>query len=247
MPALRMKKPVEHVLDENPEPFNGINTLNEKPLHAALKAWYAGPEDRLEAHVEGYIIDIVRGDLLVEIQTGGFTPLRRKLLRLTEQHPVRLVVPVAVEKWIVTPAVEEGGPPGRRKSPRRGRVEQVFRELVHLPALMMHDNFSLEILLIQEEEVRRPEGKKTRWKKGWVKEERRLLAVIERRLFESPDDLAGLLPPGLPDPFTTRDIARAARMPVRLAQQMVYCLRACGCIEQAGMTGRAYLYRRETA
>ncbi|GAG31638.1 unnamed protein product, partial [marine sediment metagenome] len=46
-----------------------IGLLNEKPLHAALKEWYARPEDRLEASVAGFVIDVVQGDLLVEIQT----------------------------------------------------------------------------------------------------------------------------------------------------------------------------------
>lgn len=48
----------------------GIGRLNEGPLHAALKRWCARPGDRLEAVVDGYVIDIVRADLLLEIQTG---------------------------------------------------------------------------------------------------------------------------------------------------------------------------------
>jgi hypothetical protein len=228
--------------EEQPVPVDGINTLNEKALHAALKAWYALPDDQLEVRVDGFIIDLVHGDLLIEIQTGSFAPLRRKLYRLTEQHAVRLVFPVPLEKWIITQPVEDGAAAGRRKSPRRGRVEQVFRQLVYLPALLARDNFSLEVLLIREEEVRRPEGTKTRWNKGWVKQERRLLGVVERCVFESPADLARLLPAGLPEPFTVRELARAARIPARLAQQMVYCLRVIGVIQQAGKRGRAFTY-----
>lgn len=230
--------------EEQPDAPNGINTLNEKPLHAALKAWYAAPDDRLEVRLDGYIIDLVHGDLLVEIQTGSFTALRRKLFKLTEQHTVRLVFPVPLEKWIITPPVESGGLPGQRKSPRRGRVEQVFKELVHLPVLLTHPNFSLEVLLIKEEEVRRPEGKKTRWNKGWVKVERRLLGVVERHVFETPADLARLLPASLDEIFTARELAKGARMPIRLAQQMLYCLRECEAIQLAGMRGQAYLYSR---
>ncbi len=51
-----------------------IGTLNEKPLHAALKRWYGREGDRFEVRVDGFFIDIVRPrpgrpDLLVEIQT----------------------------------------------------------------------------------------------------------------------------------------------------------------------------------
>ena len=50
------------------QPANQISTFNEKPLHAALKAWYARAGDRLEVQVDGFIIDIVRDGLLIEIQ-----------------------------------------------------------------------------------------------------------------------------------------------------------------------------------
>jgi hypothetical protein len=61
-----------------------IGTLNEKPLHAALKVWYALPGDRLEVSVGGFIADIVRGDLLIEIQTRHLAAMKRKLHALAE-------------------------------------------------------------------------------------------------------------------------------------------------------------------
>ena len=57
---------------------NTIGTLNEKSLHAALKEWYAKPEDLIEVPVDGFTVDIVRGDLLIEIQT-------RNLLTITHR------------------------------------------------------------------------------------------------------------------------------------------------------------------
>jgi hypothetical protein len=38
---------------------------------ASLKKWYAQPGDRFEVPVDGFVIDIVRDDLLLDIQTGG--------------------------------------------------------------------------------------------------------------------------------------------------------------------------------
>lgn len=232
--------------DEYKAEFDGINTLNEKSLHAALKQWYAQPEDRLEARVDGFIIDLVRGDLLVEIQTGSFSPLKRKLAALSTNHPVRLVFPVAVEKWIVRLPQSETGRPTRRKSPRRGRVEQVFKELVYIPALISNENFTLEVLLIREEEVRRFDQSKSRgWRrKGWVTHERRLLEVVERRVFLTPGDLFGLLPPELAEAFTVRELAKAAGQPDWLARKMVYCLKALGLVAAEGKRGRAILYKK---
>ena len=96
-----------------------IGRLNEKPLHAALREWYAEPGDGFEVPVEGYVIDIVRNGLLLEIQTGNFSAIRSKLTALVSSHRVRLVYPIAREKWIVRLPKRGRGKPQRRKSPKR--------------------------------------------------------------------------------------------------------------------------------
>jgi hypothetical protein len=229
---------------ESQKPAQTIGTLNEKPLHAALKEWYAQPGDRFEVSVDGFVVDIVRGDLLVEIQTGNFAGIKQKMTALVPGHPVQLVYPVAREKWIVKLAKDGNGQLGRRKSPRRGVVEQVFGELVSFPELLSHSNFSLEVLLIREEEIRRYDGKRGWRRKGWVTYERRLLQVVGSHLFETPVDVAALLPPGLCEPFTTSDLAVAVARPRWLAQKMAYCLREMGAITPIGKRGNAILYIR---
>jgi hypothetical protein len=219
-----------------------IGQLNEKPLHVALKAWYARPADRFEVSVEGFVIDIVRGGLLVEIQTRGFASIKRKLHALTDCHPVRLVYPIAREKWIVKLAEDGRRQVSRRKSPKRGALEEVFGELVSFPALLAHPNFSLEVLLIREEEVRRYDGTRGWRRRGWVTHERRLLQVVDRHLFAAPADMSALIPADLAEPFTTADLAVALGRPRRLAQQMAYCLREMGAITPVGRRGRAILY-----
>jgi hypothetical protein len=225
-------------------PINGINIYNEKSLHAALKRWYALPDDRLEVKVDGYIIDLIRGDLLVEFQTGSFSPLKKKLTRLVETHPVRLVYPVPLEKWILTLFPGDTQLPRRRKSPKRGRFEHVFNQLIYIPHLIHSPNFSLEVLLTREEEVRRPVVKKHARSKGFVTEERRLIEVVSSRIFSTLDDLLALLPPDLGDPFTVRDLAKTMRQPQRLAQKTVYSLRSMRAIHAVGKKARAALYSR---
>lgn len=222
------------------ETIDRINVYNEKHLHAALKAWYARPGDRLEVAIDGYIIDIVRGDLLIEVQTTDFSSLKRKLACLLPRHPVRLVYPIPQEKWLVKR--HGNGQTSRRKSPQRGSIYRLFGELVSFPHLPALPNFSLEILLTQEEEIRRHEAGR-RWRRGgWVTEERRLLQVVGQQRFNTPAELAALLPPNLPTPFTTADLAAALGQPRRLAQQMAYCLRELALILPAGKQGNAISY-----
>lgn len=222
--------------------MSGIGLLNEKPLHASLKQWYARPGDRFEVPVDGFVIDIVRNDLLIEIQTRNFSSLKAKLNRLAHSHPVRLVYPIVQEKWIVRSATADGGKPIRRKSPKRGRWDDVFWELVSIPQLLSNPNFSLEVLMIRGEELRRYE-KKRRWRrKGWVTEGHRLLQVLDQRLFVTPSDWLGFLPAGL-ESFTTSDLATGTNTRTELAQKMAYCLREGKMIELIGRRGRANLYR----
>ena len=218
---------------------DGINTLNEKSLHAGLKQWYALEADLIETPVDGFIIDLVRGELLIEIQTGSFHPLKRKLAKLTQTHPVRLVYPIAVEKWLVNQAEAPEAPPIRRKSPKRGCVQHLFGELVYIPALLANPNFTLEVLLIREEELRRPNDKK-RWRsKDWVTEERRLLEVLDRRVFNTPTDLIALVPPDLKQPFTARELAKSLHQPTWLGYKMIYCLKALGLVAEEERRGRS--------
>jgi hypothetical protein len=184
--------------------------------------------------------------LLVEVQTGSFSGIKRKLAVLAARHPVRLVYPVAREKWIVKLAGDGHSQLGRRKSPKRGAVEHVFKELVSFPQLLSDPNFSLDVLLIQEEEFRRYDGKRGWRRRGWVTHERQLLEVVGHRLFETPADMGALLPASLVEPFTTAELAAAIARPRRLAQKMAYCLREMGVIAPVGKRGNAILYTKET-
>lgn len=221
-----------------------IGLLNEKPLHAVLKEWYAQPDDRLEVPVDGYVVDIERDSLLIEIQTRNFSAIKDKLTALAASHPLRLVYPIAQEKWILSLPKDEHSPLRRRKSPKRGRAVHLFAELRSVPRLINAPNFSLELLLIQEEEVRFYDGKRGWRRRGWIVHERRLLDVMDRRIFASAGDLCGLLPDSLDDGFDTADLAATLNIHRRLAQQMAYCLRECGALTPVGKHGNAVLYAR---
>ncbi len=218
-----------------------IGVLREQHLHAALKEWFREDGDLLEVGVGGFVIDLVRGDLLIEIQTRGFSSMRRKLDRLLDEHPFRLVHPIAAEKWI-RKIDEAGCEVSRRRSPKRGIAADVGAELVSFPALLSHPNFTLEVLLVQEEEVRQPDP--TAWRRnGWKIVERRLVGLLERVVFSRPEDLVGLLPGGLPDPFTTADLASGLGRSRHLAQEVAYCLREAGVLAVAGRSKGGIEYR----
>ncbi len=224
--------------------MTSIGSLNEKSLHAALKAWYLQPGDQTEVPVDGYIIDIVRGGLLIEVQTRNFSAIKAKLLTLTTQYPVRLIYPIAQQKWIVKLPTDGHRKQRRRKSPKRGALFQIFKELVSFPELLANPNFSLHIVSIQEEEVRRHDRRRGWRRKGWVTHERRLLHVMEEHVFEHPEDMEFLIPTNLSDTFTTADLANALNMSRRFAQKMAYCLDRMHLVTRIGKRGNAIVYGR---
>ncbi len=225
-----------------------IGLLQERSLHAALKKWYAQPGDELEVPLDGFHIDIVRGDLLIEIQTRNFFALKKKLPKLLEQRRLRLVHPIAQEKWLVRVAADGITEISRRRSPKRGTFHDIFDELVHIPQLLAHPNFSLDILLIRQEEIRRVRStnekpaKRTRFFREWDRHDHRLGQVIDSRLIQSLADLRAFLPTNLPAPFTNRDLARALGGPYSRAQSMTYVMRQIGILEMVGKRGRSLLY-----
>lgn len=216
--------------------------LNEAPLHASLKALYALPGDKLEVPLDGFVVDILQSDRIIEIQTGSFGNMKRKLGRLLEDHTIRVVYPVAHERWIIKLPIKKRDTQTRRKSPKRQGLEAVFRELVSIAALVAHPNFELELVLIREEQVRRYDGNKSWRRKGWAVDERRLIEIIDRRVILGPEDLLDMCGGAPQEQFTTAELAEANGWPRRIATMAAYCLRHCGAIEQIGKRGNAYLY-----
>jgi hypothetical protein len=220
-----------------------IGTLREKPLHASLKRWYARTGDRVEVPVDGFVIDLVREDLLIEVQTRGFSSMKQKITTLLDLgHRVRIVHPIPIDKWLVK-VDADGAVLSRRRSPRHGNPTDVFAELVSFPNLLADPHLEIDVILTNEEEYRRHTPDRSWRRKGWTIEERRLIDVVETLLISNTDDLTALLPTGLPDPFTTADLATKLGRPRRAAQQMAYCLRIADVIVAVGKSSNAVEYR----
>jgi hypothetical protein len=130
----------------------------------------------------------------------------------------------------------------RRRSPKHGRLEHLFKELVYFPALVKDPNFSIEVLLTHEEEIWKDDGKGSWRRRGWSIANRRLLGVVDRVTLTNPQDFRELLPTDLPTPFTTQDLAHTMKLPRPLAQRMAYCLREMEVLNIGGKQRNSWLY-----
>jgi hypothetical protein len=221
-----------------------IGTLNEKPLHAALKRWEEEEGDRFEVPVGPFVADIVRGDQIIEIQTGSTSVLKRKITALLGRGAVRLLLPVAALKTITT-LDETGAEIRSRRSPMRGSLFDTFHELINLRAFLGDPNFSIDVVLIHEEEVRRPRpNRRRRRQKNWEIQERRLVEVIDSVSLQHPADYLAFVPASLTEPFTTADLARAIDRPRWMARKIAYVLREMNVLVAVGKQGNAILHKR---
>lgn len=221
----------------------GININNEKSLHSSIKTWYAGPGDRLEVKLDKYIIDLVREDSLIEIQTKNFSAIGNKLRDLVKYNKVMLVHPIAIEKYIVTTESSDEVI-SRRKSPKKGKLTDLFDELVRIPDLIGEDNFVLEILMTKEEEIRCKDGKGSWRRKGISIKDRRLLEVIEKITFKEGKDFLRFLPEELPQNFTNKDLSKTLKITVYKARKITYCFRKMKLIKEVGKLKNELIFER---
>ena len=226
----------------------GIGTLGERTLHAALKYCYE-PDDRYhEIPMAGFVADIARPDTVIEIQTGGFYPLRKKLPALLACGPVRVVHPLAAQKRVIWVDPETGELSDPRKSPRPDRLSDVLPELFWLLDVLDEPGLQFEFPLLAIDEYKLKDGTGAEGKKHATRYERIPTGWLGSLVLTGPEDAAALLPPGLPAAFTASVFAKAARLKGRRASAALKTLLALGAVRRTGeKQGRAYLYEIQTA
>ncbi|MDH3296206.1 MAG: hypothetical protein OER95_17950 [Acidimicrobiia bacterium] len=216
---------------------NGIGTLNESSLHAQIKELLVEPGDELEVPLNGFVIDIRRGGLLIEVQTQSFASMARKLDSLLDRYDIRIVHPIAVVTYLVRPNRS------RRRSPKRGDLYSVLDELVSIPTLLDHPRLTLELILVDIDRHQVHDPKARRGRGGWRTIDKSIAAVHGHHRLGSSRDMLNLLPPGLPPVFTTADIADTGTTSRDGAQKLAYVLRSLGLIELIEADRRGYRYR----
>ncbi|MFW5799369.1 MAG: hypothetical protein ACOCV8_01035 [Spirochaetota bacterium] len=216
----------------------------ESSLHYAIKEWYSKPGDKFECRINNYIIDIVRDNLLIEIQTKNFSAIKKKLKTLLKgDNEVRLMYPIAELKWIVKMDKDNQKLIYKRKSPKKGTALDLFTELIRIPELIKRDNFSIEILFIEVEEIRCDDGKGSWRRKGVSIKDRKLIEVKESILIKDKKDFLQFIPYNKRHIFSNKRLAKDLNIPVYKARKLTYCLKKMGVIKQNGKRVNEHLFK----
>lgn len=244
-----------------------INTYNESNLHNILKHRAATEcKGRVEQAVDSYICDVVgENGEIIEIQTQNLGNITGKILNLLQTHRVKLVYPLAVQTYIEYYTQDKTGtvletPLSRRKSPKKRNIYHIFDELMGAWPVLLHKNFSLEVIeaVITKKRLRTDKpvqsaNKRRRFLRDWVALDTDLESILEIHTFNSADDYTALLPSSLNDSFTIKELRFANKECIKnekliktheQAGKMIWTLHKMGLIECIGKNGRSKVYKR---
>lgn len=218
----------------------------ETTLHKQLKEHYSTKRSKLEVRVDGFIIDVVDGKRLIEIQRSGLSSIRLKIQKLlNNDHKVEVVKPLVVRKRLIKLNRKNGSVVDERWSPKKGGPLDMFEELLYFTRVFPHPNLKLICPLIEIEEVRFPgSGRRRRRRKNDFQVKDQTLSSIRKgATYRTVGDLHKLLPKKLPKEFDTGELAEGLSVQRWQAQKIAYCLRKTGSAKQIGKRGNAIVHQ----
>lgn len=212
----------------------GIGTLSEKSVHAVLKQCYMPDPAKQEVPVGPFVADILDGRNIIEIQTGHFSALKKKLeYYFSLCHPVTVVCPLHASKSIVWTDPQTGTVSEPRKSPKKAKPADLLPELWQIRSYLKEPLLTLEIVLLNVTEYRVLDGWSRDRKKGCSKVDRIPQSVEQIIRLTCPEDYELFLPDRLPDPFTAAQYQKASGLSARAAYSAVHVLEEIGLIRES--------------
>jgi hypothetical protein len=223
-----------------------IGTKNESSLHRTLKFRYAGEDGKTEETAGEFVADGRRADgEYIEVQTGSFGPLKKKVKELALNNKVRIIHPIALRKTI---EVYKPGKKGvllyRRKSPKKGSLWNLFDALLYAPELPLLRGVSVEAVMVDVIEKRVNDGKGSWRRKGISVKDRVLSSWHESARFEKPADYLRFIPFKKNEEFTTSSLSQRAGIDIWIARKALYVLTKMKVVKRTGKKGNLWIYTR---
>lgn len=241
--------------DPDADTGDGIGTLSEKQMHAALKRFICSDTSKHEVKIQGseyytgneekgrrFVADILNENVIYEIQTGGFAPLTQKIRWILDNtsYNISLIHPMPQELYIRY-IEEDGSISARRRSPRSQPQKSIIPELYYIKDFLNSDRFSLTLIMMEAEQYRkRMKGKRRKTSKY----ETIPTSLICAHFFGSTQDYAKFLPNDLCNDFTVKQFSQKSGIYGLDAYSYIKLMCELGYLEISGMSGRAKCYRR---
>jgi hypothetical protein len=222
--------------------MNKIGTNNESSLHNTLKNLYVGKNGKTEISIDGFICDGLSAENeIIEIQTGSFKPLYKKLSILSKSYKVKIIHPIILKKTIHL-FDKNNQQISLRLSPKKGNPYDVFKALIYAPAIAKLKNVQVELVLVDIDEIRKQDGKGYWRRKG--------ISIIDKVLSKKHDhitlsklsDYKQFLPFKKSETISAPLLSKKAQIPYKTASMTIYTLNKLTLINPKPKKSRTKFY-----
>lgn len=221
----------------------GIGTLNEKNIHAALKNYYSEEFDR-EAKIGGFYADIVTEKGIFEIQTANWGKLNKKLEVMLDACHVTIVYPFEQRTKVITVSDTSGEVLRKSGFRKNNSLSDFFLELYRIKSFLTDPNLTICIAQLDIEKVSYV-SENTGRRRGRGKYVKIPIALNKEIYLEKPQDYLTLLPEDikekLPKEFTLKELKALIKPTDESITAEI--LGYLGVIEKCGKRSNAELYR----
>lgn len=252
--------------DSDESDYDGIGTLGEKQMHAAIKRFICPDESCHEVKIDGsalcinneneaednkkkkrrFVADVLKGNTIFEIQTGPFSPLKEKINWILDNTTYNIVVihPIAETTWVNYINGKTGNIDKRQKSPLKGKFTDVASDLYFFRDFLNNPRFSLVLLMMEAEQYKKNVAKDGSRRPRYRKYELIPISLLRACVFKCAEDYKLFIPDDLPDPFCVKNYSSKSGIHGIDAYSIVKTLVHIGLLEEAGQLGRAVAYKR---
>lgn len=251
-------------LDTANDVYDGIGTLGEKQMHAAIKRFICPDESRHEIPLDSgeragelgedgkkikkrrFVADILKDGTVYEIQTGALAPLRDKIKWILENtsYNVTVIHPIAETKWVNMLNSKSGEIEKRYRSPVKGKLNDVAPELYAIKDFINSPRFCLVILMMEAEQYMKNLAKNGRSRPKYRKYELIPVNLLRAHIFRSLEDYKIFIPDTLEGEFTVKTFSSLSKIRGMDAYSAVHSLCDMGLLEESGKIGRAASFRK---
>ena len=236
---------VQNIRSSEHERFN-IGTYKEKSVHLALKMFFEPDPAWREVKVGRYIADIKNSTGIHEIQTSGFSSIRRKLeayLSDDSVDRVELIHPIIARRRVKWVDPESGEILKDYMSPRRIKEAEIFKELLYLGDTLYSEKLSFTIVSLSCEEIRLMDGIDKTKKRRATRVDTVPVELLSIKKYSAVTEMSELLPYSDGDTFTADQLRKFLRAPGRSGWAAMKILEELGIAERVGTEGRRIIYK----
>lgn len=236
-----------------------FSVLNESDLHKTLKTLYSVKTNgKSEVKKDGFIFDILTDENeIIEIQTKNLSKMYKKIeYAIKNKLKIKIVHPVIISTKIIT-FDQTKNTYTSRKSPKKGCIYDIFKELTKIYTFLLDKNFELDIVYINmiEERIKykdpiQSKNNKRRYKKNWIKTNKKLDEIIKIETFNSKEKYIELLPQNLQNEFCAADLAKLLKdnksIPSRISKNshlIIWVFNKMNLISHSKKEGKTNYYK----